>query len=209
MIEILIADDHPVIREGIRSILKNQPDIFIKKEVDNGLDVLEELEKEKYDILVLDISLSKKNGLEVLEEINKRNYGIKVIILSIHTEREYIVRSFELGAFGYLTKETVGNELIKAIRNVYMGKKYVPLHIAEELANFFEYKNYPERKLSNREYQVLIMIASGKSIKEIADNLDLSEKTVSTYRNRILKKLNLKNNAEIIYYSVKNKLINI
>jgi DNA-binding NarL/FixJ family response regulator len=209
MIEILIADDHPIIREGIRSILKNQPGIFIKKEVDNGIDVLKELRSEKYDILLLDISLTKKNGLEVLEEIKKRNYDIKVIILSIHTEREYIVRSFGLGALGYLSKEAFGNELIKAIRNVHMGKKYVPLNIAEELANFFECKDYPQRKLSNREYQVLVMIASGKSIKEIADNLNLSEKTISTYRNRLLKKLNLKNNAEIIYYSIKNKLINI
>jgi len=210
MIEILIADDHPITREGIKSILKNQPDIFIKKEVDSGIDVLKELRSEKYDILLLDISLPKKNGLEVLEEIKKRNYDIKVIILSIHTEREYIVRSFELGALGYLSKEAVGNELIKAIRNIHMGRKYVPLNIAEELADFFEYKDkdYPLRKLSNREYQVLIMIASGKSTKEIANNLYLSEKTISTYRNRIFKKLNLKNTAEIIYYSIKNKLIN-
>lgn len=209
MIEILIADDHPIIREGIRSILENQLDIHVKKEVDNGIDVLEELGKEQYDILFLDISLPKKNGLEVLEEINKRNYAIKVIVLTIHTEREYIVRSFELGALGYLTKDTFGNELIKAVRSVQMGKKYVPLGIAGELANFFEYRNYPERKLSNREYQVLIMIASGKSLKEIAYNLSLSEKTISTYRNRILKKINLRNNAEIIYYSIKNKLIDI
>ncbi len=209
MIKILIADDHPIIREGIGVILKSQPGIFIKKEVTNGVDVLKELEKEKYDILLLDISLPKKNGLEVLEEINKRNCDIKVIILSIHKEREYIVRSFELGALGYLTKETFGNELIKAIKYVHMGKKYVPVNVAEELANFVEWKDYPERKLSNREYQVLFMIASGKSAREIADNLSLSEKTISTYRNRVLKKLNLKNNAEIIYYAIKNKLINI
>ncbi|MGC8943909.1 MAG: LuxR C-terminal-related transcriptional regulator [Caldisericia bacterium] len=143
------------------------------------------------------------------EEIKKRNINIKVIILSIHKNKEYIIRSFELGALGYLTKESFGDELIKAIRYAYSSKKYVPLNIAEELVDFVEYKYNIQQNLSNRELQVLVNIANGKSIKKIANELNLSEKTISTYRNRILKKLNLKNNAEIIYYAIKNKLINI
>lgn len=209
MIEILIADDHPLIREGIKGILKKSPDIVVKKEVDNGIDVLKELKRTHYDILLLDISLNKKNGLEVLEEIKKRNLKTKVIILSVHKNKEYILRSFELGALGYITKESFGDELIKAIRYVYTSQKYVPLNIAEELVNFVEYTYNIQQNLSNRELQVLINIAAGKSIKEIANDLNLSEKTISTYRNRILKKLNLKNNAEIIYYAIKNKLITI
>jgi len=209
MIEILIADDHPLIREGIKGILKKCQDIIVKKEVDNGIDVIKELKKEHYDILLLDISLPKRNGLEVLEEIKKRNINIKVLILSIHKNKEYIIRTFELGALGYITKESFGDELIKAIRYVYSSEKYIPLNIAEEIVNFVEYKYNIQKNLSNRELQVLINIAIGKSIKEIANELILSEKTISTYRNRILKKLNLKNNAEIIYYAIKNKLINI
>jgi len=209
MIEILIADDHPIVREGIRSILKTQSDISIKKEVDNGLDVVMSLKKDKFDILLLDLSLPKKNGLEVLEEIKNYNFKIKTIILSIHNDKELIVRSFKLGAFGYLTKDAVSNELLQAIRYVYLGNRYVPLNIAQELTTYLEFEDYSHRKLSNREYEVLILIAKGKSLKEIANSFNLSEKTISTYRNRILKKLNLKNNADIIHYSIKNKLISI
>ena len=209
MIEVLIADDHPIVREGIKSIIKTQPDIIIKKEVGNGSDVIRSLKNGKYDILLLDISLPKKSGVDVLGEILRLNLKVKTIILSIHDEIEFIVRTFKLGAMGYLTKDMVSTELIKAIKHVYAGNKYIPLNVAEELTKYFEYEDYPHRKLSNREYEVMLLIAKGKSISEIATSLNLSEKTVSTYRRRILEKLNLKSNADIIYYSIKNKLISI
>lgn len=209
MIEILLADDHLIVREGIKSILRKYTNILIKKEVDNGENVIKELKREKYDILILDISLPKLNGIEVLEEIRRKNFNIKVLILSIHKQRDYIIRCFELGASGYLTKDILANELINAIYSVYNGKKYISNDIIQEITDIFDFINHSSKKLSNREYQILIMIAQGKHIKEISKDLNINEKTVSTYRQRILKKLNLKNNAEIIYYCIKNNIINI
>lgn len=208
-IKILIADDHPLIREGIKSIIKNYPNFKIIKEVDNGLEVINELKNYKFDIILLDISLPKKNGFEILEYIKRNNINVKTIIISIHKDKEYIIKSFELGALGYITKDLFGEELIKAINYVSNGKKYIPIEVAEELTKVVYDKISTKKKLSNREYDVLILIAKGKSLKEISFILKISEKTVSTYRYRILKKLNLKNNAEIIYYAIKNKLINI
>lgn len=208
-IRILIADDHPLIREGIKSIIKNYPNYKIIREVDNGLDVVNELKKNKYDIMLLDISLPKKNGFEILEYIKRNKINIKTIIVSIYKDREYIIKSFELGALGYITKDLFGEELIKAINYVNNGKKYIPIEVAEELTKSIYDKDTIKNKLSNREFDVLILIAKGKTLKEISSVLKISEKTVSTYRYRILKKLNLKNNAEIIYYAIKNKLIHI
>jgi len=208
-IKLLIADDHPLIREGIKSVIKDAPFLFIKKEVDNGLDVIKELIINKYDILLLDIALPIKNGFEVLEYIKRKKINIKTIIISIYKDKEYILKSFELGAMGYLTKELFCEELIKAIKFVINGKKYIPTEVAEELTKINFNEKSIKTKLSNREFEVLILIAKGKNLKEISNILKINEKTVSTYRYRILNKLNLKNNAEIIYYAIKNRLIEL
>lgn len=144
-----------------------------------------------------------------MEYVKRNNINVKTIIISIHKDKEYIIKSFELGALGYITKDLFGDELIKAINYVSNGKKYIPTEVAEELTKVVYDKVSTKKKLSNREYDVLILIAKGKSLREISIILKISEKTISTYRYRILKKLNLKNNAEIIYYAIKNKLINI
>jgi len=211
MIKVLVVDDHPLIREGIRQILAKINDIILEDEASNTSECKRKLRDKTYDVILLDLSLPGESGLELLKELNKKYKDIKIIILSIHTEIDIIKRCFKLGVSGYITKEAAPEELIKAIRNVYLGGKYINWKIAETLSSYFKYENgeLPHEKLSEREYEVSLLLASGKTNKEIAVDLSLSEKTISTYRQRILEKLNLKNNAEIIYYAIKNKLIKI
>lgn len=209
MIKILVADDHTVVREGIKQILTGQDDMLVEGEAGNGQEVINNITKKDFDLILLDISMPGRSGLEILEEIKTIQPKLPVLILSMHPEEQYAVRTLRAGAAGYLTKASAPQELISAIRKVSRGGKYVTSSLAEKLA--FELDTGVEKpdheKLSNREYQVMLMLASGKSVSEIAEELCLSAKTISTYRTRILEKMNMKKNAELTLYAVKNNLI--
>jgi len=209
VIKLLIADDHPIVREGLKQILMDAPDIVISGEAKDGMEVLNKIKEENYDVILLDISIPRKDGIEVLNALRKEKVKPRVLILSIHPEEQYAIRTLKAGAYGYLTKDSAPNELISAIRKVSIGKKYISPFLAEELVDNLRVSlgKAPHETLSNREYQVMLLLASGKSMKEIAKELFLSIKTVSTYKTRILKKMKMKSTFEIIYYAIKNKLI--
>lgn len=209
MIKILIADDHPVVRQGIKQILAETRDLVVADEAASGQDVMKKVMKNDYDVILLDISMPERNGLDILRELKSKKPKPAVLILSIYPEDQYAVRVLKLGAAGYLTKESVPEELISAIRKVAQGRKYISANLAEKLAIDLEInaEKPPHENLSDREYQVLCMIASGKRLKEIGDDLNLSIKTISTYRSRILEKMKMGNNAELIRYALQNNLV--
>lgn len=209
MQKILIADDHPIVRKGIRQILSEVPKGFIIDEACNGQEVLDKVYKNNYDVILLDISMPIISGLEVLKQLKQEKPKIPVIILSVYSEEQYAVRAIKTGASAYLTKESAPEELLNAIRKVSLGGKYVTASIAEKLASAIgiDIEKPPHESLSNREYQILCMIGSGKSIKKIADELHRSVKTISTYRSRILKKMGMENNTELMHYAIKNNLV--
>ncbi|MBI5476525.1 MAG: response regulator transcription factor [Ignavibacteriales bacterium] len=209
MIKVLIADDHPVVREGLKQIISKATDMEVGGEALNGQEVLDILDKQKWDVIVLDLNMPGRDGIEVLKEI-RREYGkLPVLILSIYPEEQMGVRVLKAGASGFLSKESAPKELLNAIRKIYSGGKYVSPTLAERLAIAVEvqYETDPHKSLSNREYQVLCFIASGKSINEIAEQLSLSDKTIRTYRDRLLEKMHLKNDVELTHYAIKHKLI--
>jgi two-component system, NarL family, invasion response regulator UvrY len=210
MIRILVADDHAVVRQGVMQILADVRDMLVKDEAQNSAETLEKVLKYEYDVVLLDISMPGRSGLEVLEDIKNQRPKLAVLILSMHPEEQYAVRALRAGAAGYLTKASAPQELIGAIRKVAQGGKYVTASLAEKLADELEVnaEKLPHERLSNREHQVMIMLASGKSVSDIADELCLSVKTISTYRTRIMSKMSLKKNAELTLYAVHNKLIN-
>jgi len=209
MIKVLIVDDHTIVREGLRQILEETSDIAVADEASSAREVINKVWNNDYDIVLLDISLPGRSGLDVLKQLKSIKPNLPILILSMHPEEQYAIRSLRAKASGYLTKESASEELIDAIRKVAQGRKYITSSIAEKLA--FELEDstvcsYHE-KLSDREFQVMCMIASGKRIKEIADTLSLSVKTISTYRARILKKMNMQNNSQLIHYAIKSGLV--
>jgi DNA-binding NarL/FixJ family response regulator len=209
MIRIFITDDHSLIREGFKKILNEEKDISIIGEAANSRDTMSFVLNNKLDILILDLNLPDKSGLDLLKELKAIKPEIKILILSMHPEDRFAMRVLKSGASGYVTKESAGGELVKAIRKVYNGGKYVSESLAEILA--FEVQGNLDKPihelLSDREFQVLQMIASGKTLAEISGTLSLAVTTVSTYRARILEKLNLHSNAELIHYAITNKLL--
>jgi two-component system, NarL family, invasion response regulator UvrY len=209
MIKIFIADDHPVVRMGIKQILSEVKDMTVADEAGTGQETIKKVVKNDYDVILLDISMPGRNGLDILRELKNKKPKIPVLILSIYPEDQYAVRVLKLGAAGYLTKESVPEELINAIRKVANGRKYISASLAEKLASDLELNTDkpPHENLSDREYQVLCLLASGKRLKDIADTLDLSIKTISTYRTRILEKMKMDNNAELIRYALQNNLV--
>jgi len=209
MIKILIADDHAVVREGLKQIISETPDMRVTDEADNGQDVLNKVSEQNYDVVLLDITMPGRSGLDVLKQLKSKKPKLPVLMLSVHPEEQYAIRTLKAGASGYLTKGSATDELIAAIRKISTGKKYVSSSLAEKLAFDLDmdYEKPRHEILSDREYQVMSMIASGKTVKEIADELSLSVQTISTYRSRILEKMKMKNNAEIIYYAVKQGLV--
>jgi len=209
MIKILIADDHAVVREGLKQIISENPDMIVIDEANNGQEVLNKVSEQHYDVVLLDITMPGRSGLDVLKQLKSKMPKLPVLILSVHPEEQYAVRTLRAGASGYLTKESATDELIAAIRKISQGKKYISSSLAEKLAVDLDMDHEKPRHeiLSDREYQVMSMIASGKTVKEIADELSLSVQTISTYRSRILEKMKMKNNAEIIYYAVKQGLV--
>jgi len=204
-----VVDDHPIVREGLKQILSDTEDILVVDEADSGQAVLTSAARSNFDVVLLDISMPGRDGLEVLRELKQQKPKLPVLILSMYPEEHYAVRVLRAGASGYLTKSSAPDELISAIRKVASGRKYISSTLAERLT--YELDRDADRPmhevLSDREYQVMHMISTGKSVKEIAEALGLSVKTVSTYRSRIMEKMNMKNNAEIVLYAVQNKLI--
>jgi len=209
MLRILIADDHPVVRQGLRQTIAETSDMVVVDEASNGWEVLSKVRASSYDVVLLDISMPGRSGLDILKELKDERPGLPVLILSIHPEEQYALRAFKAGASGYLTKESAPDELVAAIRKISTGGKYISSSLAEILASELgtSDKELPHKTLSDREYQVMRVIALGKTVTEIAEELSLSVKTVSTYRSRILEKMKMKNNSEITYYAVKNRLV--
>lgn len=209
MIKVLIADDHPIVRQGLRQILSEIGDMEVTGEAANGQETLDQVRAGGWDVLVLDITMPDRSGFDILKELKHEQPQLPVLVLSIHAEEQLAVRVLKAGASGYLTKENAPEELVKAIRKVVSGGRYISPGLAESLAFGLNEAAGPARHetLSDREFQVMQLIANGKTLSEIAETLSLSAKTVSTYRARLLEKLNLKTNSELIRYAIENGLI--
>jgi two-component system, NarL family, invasion response regulator UvrY len=204
---ILIVDDHAMVREGLKRILLDEFEDATFGEAGNATVALEQVWKKPWELVLLDISMHGRSGLDVLKEIRASASKVPVLVLSGHPEEQYAVRVLKAGAAGYLVKESAPQELCRAARRVLSGGKYITPSLAEQLAALIQSSNRPAHEaLSNREYQVMLLIADGKAPKEIGDELSLSVKTVGTYRSRILEKLHLRNNAELMRYVLERDL---
>jgi len=207
--KILIADDHAIVREGVKLIVKTLPEVKQIDEAADGKEALSKLIKTHYDLAILDISMPEITGLDLLQQIKIHNIETRVLILSFHPQEQYAVRAFKLGAAGYLSKDSAFDEMAMAIRKIAAGGKYVSAAFAEKLL-FNEVSSTDQQlheSLSDREFQVMIMLAKGKSVSEIASIIFISDKTVATYRARIMEKMQMKKNAELTIYALRNKLI--
>ncbi|MCX6151325.1 MAG: response regulator transcription factor [Ignavibacteriales bacterium] len=209
MIKILIADDHSIVRQGLKQIVAEENDIVVQGEAGSAEELFPILEKQEFDLIILDINMPGKSGIEILKDISIRFPQIPVLILSMYGEEQYGIRAIKAGAAGYLKKVSAPEELVKAIKKIVGGGKYISPTLAEKLADRLGDKTNksPHEILSNREYEIMCKIASGKSIEEIAEELSISVPTVYTYRNRIFEKMNLKSNVELTQYVLQNKLI--
>lgn len=209
MIKVLVADDHTLVREGLKQIFSSFPDIVVADEASNGKEVLNKVWKNNYGVVLLDISFPGRSGLDILKQLKCIKPKLPVLILSMHPEEQYAVRALRSGASGYLTKDSVPEELIEAIRKVSLGKKYITYSLAEKLAFDLDVGTQKPlyETLSDREYQVMCMIASGKTVSQIARELSLSVKTISTHRAHILEKMKMKNNAQLTHYAIKLGLV--
>jgi two-component system invasion response regulator UvrY len=208
-IRVFIADDHAIVREGLKQILAEQRDIIVAGEAENGLDAVRLFPRSKCHVMLLDISMPDRNGIEVLKLVKKDKPELAVLMLSMHREDQYAIRALKAGAAGYLTKQSAPRELVTAIRQVAAGQKYVSAALAQALASQVggDHEAPVHDTLSDREYQTLTMIASGKTVSEIAKELSLSVKTISEYRARLLMKMKLKNSAELTHYAIRNQLV--
>ena len=209
MIRIIVADDHLVVRKGITQIISETADMQVVGEAENGPQLLNMASPETCDVVLLDISMPGRSGLEVLKDLKAEHPSLPILILSIHPEEQYAIRALRAGASGYLTKRSAADELISALRMVARNEKYITKSLAEALADYVSSGDDKPRHeiLSDREFQVLRLIASGKTISEVGVELNLSVKTISTYRSRILEKMDMQNNAEITHYAIKNNLV--
>lgn len=209
MIRVLIADDHAVVRQGLKKILAEHSDMNVIGEAENAADALLLVQNTKADVLLLDITMPDRSGLDILKDLKRSKPKLPILVLSMHPEAQFAVRVLRSGGSGYLTKDAPPEELAKAIRKVTAGGKYVSAMLAEQLATMTEtnIQRPPHEKLSDREFQVMRLIAHGKTLTKIGESLSLSVKTISTYRARILDKMNMTSNAEIARYAVEHKLI--
>ena len=208
-IRVLIADDHAIVREGLKQILADTKDIVVAGDAENGHDAIKLVRGCQCDVLLLDISMPDRSGIEVLKQIRKEHPKTAVLMLSMHREDQYAIRSLKAGAAGYLNKQSAPAELVNAIRQVAAGRKYISAALAQELANHVgdDHEMPLHETLSDREYQTLMLIASGKTVSDIAGELVLSVKTISMYRSRLLQKMKLRHNAELTHYAIKNHLV--
>jgi DNA-binding NarL/FixJ family response regulator len=210
MTRILIADDHAIVREGLKQIVQQTSDIKVIDEACNAAETIEKVSRLELDLLLLDISMPDRSGLDVLLEIKRDYPRLPVLILSFHPEDQYAHRMLKAGASGYVTKESASDELVQAIRKVALGGRYMSANLAERLVFDMVEQNgsaAPHESLSNREFQVFRLIAAGKTVKEIGDELSLSVKTISTNRTRIVEKMSFRNNSEFTQYAIKHKLL--
>ena len=209
MSKVLIADDHTLVRKGLRQILLESGAVKVADEAKDGKETIAKVSANPYDVVLLDISFPGRSGIEVLKQVKSIRPKLPVLILSMHPEEQYAVRALRAGAAGYLTKESAPDELLEAIQKVARGGKYITASLADKLAEEIgePSEELPHERLSDREYQVMCMIASGKTVKEIGRELNLSVKTISTHRARILQKMNMKNSAQLTHYAIKYKLV--
>ena len=208
--KILIVDDHAIFRAGLRKLLSEELPVECIAEAGDSASALAELRDKNWDILLLDINLPDRSGIDVLKSIRQTNGKVPVLMLSMFSEEQYAIRAIRAGASGYLTKDSSPDVLVNAIMNVAKGEKHISKSLAENIASHLqkqEAEENPHNLLSDREYDIFIRLASGKTVSEIAEQLLLSVKTISTHRSRILKKMNLKNNAELMRYAFSNNLI--
>jgi DNA-binding NarL/FixJ family response regulator len=209
MIKVLIADDHPIVRQGFKKIIEQTKDIKVSGEAANGHEAIEKARIGIFDIILLDISMPGLSGLEVLKQLRSEGIRTPILILSVYSEEQWAVRVLKSGAAGYLTKETAADELIEAIRMAAAGRRYIGASLAERLADYLDPHSgeVPHQRLSDREYTIFRLIASGKVTRQIAAELGLSISTVSTYRYRIFEKLKVSTNSELTRYAIENRLI--
>ncbi len=210
MLKILLADDHPAIRKGVKLILSAEFEEVEFGEAGDANEVFKKIKESNWDILIMDMNMPGRDGLEALKQLKEeKSQQVKTLIFSMHQEGPIALRALRLGAYGYLSKDAPDGELVKAIRVILSGKKYITPQIAELMANQLENPDdkAPNELLSDREYQTLLLFASGKTVSEIADELCLSVSTISTYRTRILEKMGMKNNAELVNYAIRNNLV--
>src|SRR5215510_5866066 len=209
MIKVCVVDDHAVVREGLKRIIAENPGMAVTAEAGDGHEALKVIQSEPCDVVLLDITMPNRSGLDVLKQLHSESPRLPVLVLSMHSDDQYAVRVLRAGAAGYLTKESAPARLVQAIRKVVRGGKYVSPTLAERLVYDLDSDSTKAAHeiLSDREYQVLCMIASGKTVTQISEELGLSVKTISTYRVRLLEKLNMKNNAELTRYAIKEGLV--
>jgi two-component system invasion response regulator UvrY len=209
MIKILIADDHTIVRDGLKQIIANAAGLVVTGEAANGQETLDLIRKNNFDVILLDITMPEKDGLAILKQLKREKIELPVLVLSMHPEEQYAVRVLKMGASGYLTKASASDELIKAIKKISTGKKYISDSLAEKLALDLDIdtEKLPHEYLSDREFQVMCMIASGKTVTNIAEELSLSVNTISTYRVRVLDKMKMTSNSELTRYAIESQLV--
>ncbi len=207
-IHVLIADDHAIVRQGLRQILSETDDLLVTGEADDGAEALNLARQQPWDVFLLDVSMPNRNGIDTLKQLKKEFPRLPVLILSMHPEEQYAVRALKAGASGYLTKQSAPELLVTAIRQVASGKKYLSPAVAQQLAEAISDNSdkSPHERITDREYQVLVMIAAGKTLTQVAEQLNLGVATVSTYRARLLEKMGLKSTAELIRYGLEHGL---
>lgn len=209
MIRIVIADDHTIVREGLKQILAAAGDLSVVGEARDGQEVLQQVRANDFDVLLLDMSMPGKSGTELIKQVKDEKPKLRVLVLSMHQEHQYAVRAVKAGASGYLTKDSASTQLVTAIRKVATGGAFISAEVAEALAlsAMSQGEGPPHTTLSDREYQVFRMLASGTSVSEIAARLNLSVKTVSTHKSRLLEKLGARNQTELVHYALKHRLV--
>jgi len=209
MINILMVDDHAIVREGLRRIIEEKKEMKVAFEATTGEEALYLISKEIFDVVLLDIAMPGKNGLQTLKEIKKYKSTIPVLMLSMHAEEQYALRAIKAGASGYLTKDSAPEELVIAIKKVYSGKKYISQEVAGLLTTDIYHKENKQlhEYLSDREFEIMKLLIKGNSARKMATALSISDKTVSTYRSRIMKKMHMNNISELIHYAIENNLV--
>ncbi len=209
MIRVLVADDHAVVRRGLRQIIAETSDILVEGEASSAAETLRIVQDQRWDVVVLDINMPGGSGLDLLAEIHRVRPELPVLILTVYSEEQYAVRAIKAGAAGFLTKESAPDKLIEAVRKLAAGGRYISAELAETLASVLAGREAgaPHERLSNRELEIMRRIASGRTVSQIADELSLSVKTVSTHRTRLLKKMGMATNAELMRYAVRSKLV--
>jgi len=209
MIRIVVADDHPIVREGIKQLLSAVPDLGVVGEAQDGHEVMQCVREREFEVLVLDLSMPGKSGIELIKQVREEKPKLRILVLTMHQEHQYAVRAIKAGAAGYLTKESAAAQLVEAIRKVAGGGAFVTAAVAEQLAlsTMPRADSPPHQRLSDREFQVFRLLASGRSVSDIAAELSLSVKTVSTHKARLMQKMNLNNPAELVRYALHHRLI--